>query len=197
MAKEIPSTFVIPSLSEIALNEPIKSIQYGALNSASNLLFSRKGILTPGKTAIGSTPLWITEDTSYTQVGISGSQDRDALQSWHGVLRGWRYIGDAQPLRLTYFVYGAGVDFRFTLRSLDPTSSLTASATVGCDAEGWYAAQIGFSLAQATIGGAGVTPKPMGVYVTARVRASYSEARVWSWGVRERILLPGNEVLLP
>ena len=197
MPKVIPSSFILPSLSELSLSEPIRASQYEALNASSNLLFSTRGVLIPGKISRSSAPLWRVTNTAYTQAGLATSLDPDALQSWEGVCRGWRYVNNINPLRLTYMVYGEGCDVRFTARSLDPTNAFSSGFAIACLAEGWYLAQATFSLSQATLGGAGVTPKPIGIYLEARRRAAYGEGRIWGWCVRERVLGVGDASLLP
>jgi len=196
VAKVIPSSYALPSLSDAQIQAPILSSTYRALLNANNALFGNAGVSLGGRCSVSSAALVRFTGVSFTQIGAAtGGADRDALLAWNGLARGWRYLLDADDeLSVEVEVYAQDLEIRWQSFAGDSFAALNKSATFSVVGPGYGRQRLTFSTAESTLAGA---PRAIAFWLDARPLSPATEGFLWGWTARERILRPGDEALLP
>jgi len=195
MAKTVPTTLVLPDVGRFSPGESVTVFDWDRLNEALNYHYARMGSHCGGMIF---DPAWSTTSTSYVTANSTASKDYD-LDDWQGLFRFTRLMYESGSAASGYQIrldaFAENLDVRATLTRMDGGSgsntssstpfTLTAS-TVSGDSE-WVSADLGFTPAAASAGGAGATPAHFLIYVEAKVPVA-GTGYLHTFSLRETVL---------
>lgn len=208
MAKQVPTTMILPKLGEMSPGKPVLKSTWQTLIEAQHYIYGRQGnhilnlVFDPEWTSLA----YASGGSAYHSVG-AGSTGGIELNQHSGIFQFQRLqylsVGAAQGYLLAMQVYAQNLDVRVTCQRLDTADGNTSSSTNvhtlttshGADSE-WQLDTQEFTKAEASRSGSYTDEDDLAfflVYVEAKVPAS-GTGYLHQLALREQLITAGTNI---